>query len=83
MDNVIVAVSQTGVAIPEYWLGPLLILLFALTLGLLPSAGLRGPEYIILPALTMALRPIAYFTRISRAAMLDLRPLEPLGSRLG
>ena len=72
LDNAIVAVTQTGVAIPEYWLGPLLILLFALTLGLVPSAGLRGPEYLILPALTLALRPIAYITRISRAAMLDV-----------
>ena len=72
LDNAIVTISQTGVAIPEYWLGPLLILLFALTLGLLPSAGLRGPEYLILPALTLSLRPIAYFTRISRAAMLDV-----------
>lgn len=72
LDHLIVTVSQSGVAIPEYWLGPLLILLFALTLGLLPSAGFRGPLYVILPALTLALRPIAYFTRISRAAMLDV-----------
>lgn len=72
LDHLIVTVSQSGVAIPEYWLGPLLILLFALTLGILPSAGFRGPLYVILPALTLALRPIAYFTRISRAAMLDV-----------
>lgn len=72
LDHAIVTVSQSGVAIPEYWLGPLLILLFALTLGVLPSAGFRGPAYVVLPALTLALRPIAYFTRISRAAMLDV-----------
>ena len=72
LDHAIVTVSQSGVAIPEYWLGPLFILLFAITLGVLPSAGFRGPLYVILPALTLALRPIAYFTRISRAAMLDV-----------
>lgn len=72
LDNAITALTQTGVAIPSYWLGPVAILVFALWLGWLPSAGWKGPAYIILPAFTLALRPIAYFTRMTRAAMLDV-----------
>lgn len=72
MDNAITALTQTGVAIPPYWLGPVAILVFALWLGWLPSAGWQGPSYIVLPAMTLALRPIAYFTRMTRAAMLDV-----------
>jgi peptide/nickel transport system permease protein len=70
-DNLIAVFTQTGVAIPEYWFGPVLILVFSLELGWLPSAGWRGPEFIILPALTLALRPIAYFTRLTRETMIE------------
>jgi peptide/nickel transport system permease protein len=72
LDTIIATVSQTGVAIPEFWLAPILILVFALYLGWLPSAGWRGPLFAILPVMTLALRPIAYFTRLTRAAMLEV-----------
>lgn len=72
LDNAITAFTQTGVAIPSYWLGPVAILVFALWLGWLPSAGWKGPTYMILPAMTLALRPIAYFTQMTRAAMIDV-----------
>lgn len=72
LDTLIATISQTGVAIPEFWLAPVLILVFALQLGWLPSAGWRGPLFAIMPVMTLALRPIAYFTRLTRAAMLEV-----------
>jgi peptide/nickel transport system permease protein len=72
LDNLIAILTQTGVAIPEYWFAPVLILVFSLKLGWLPSAGWRGPLFIVLPALTLALRPIAYFTRLTRETMIEV-----------
>jgi peptide/nickel transport system permease protein len=72
LDNLIAVITQTGVAIPEYWFAPVLVLVFSLNLGWLPSAGWRGPLFIVLPALTLALRPIAYFTRLTRETMIEV-----------
>lgn len=72
LDNVIAILTQTGVAVPEYWFAPVMILIFALQLRWLPSAGWRGPLFIVLPALTLALRPIAYFTRLTRETMIEV-----------
>ena len=71
-DNVVTLVTQSLVALPEYWLGPLAILVFALHLGWLPSAGWLEPSHIVMPACVLALRPLAYFTRVARASMLDV-----------
>ncbi len=72
VDNLVTFLTQSLVAIPEYWFAPFAALFFAVHLGWLPSAGWRGPEYVILPALALALRPMAYFTRVMRAAMIDV-----------
>jgi peptide/nickel transport system permease protein len=72
LDNLIATITQTGVAIPEYWFAPVIILIFALKLHWLPSAGWRGPLFIIMPALTLALRPISYFTRLTRETMIEV-----------
>jgi peptide/nickel transport system permease protein len=72
LDNLIATFTQTGVAVPEYWFAPVIILIFSLKLGWLPSAGWRGPLYIIMPAITLALRPIAYFTRLTRESMIEV-----------
>lgn len=72
VDALVTVTSQIGVAIPQYVLAPLLILCFAVWLGWLPSAGWRGPLFMILPALTMTVRPLAYFTQTTRAAMLEV-----------
>jgi peptide/nickel transport system permease protein len=71
-DTLITSLSQVGVAVPDYWLAPLFILLFALLLGWLPSSGWRGLEYAILPVLTLAVHPLAYFVSQVRAALLDV-----------
>ena len=71
-DSLISFGSQTGVALPEYWVAPLLVLVFSLQLGWLPAAGWRGPLYLVMPVVTLSLRPTAYFTSLVRQAMLEV-----------
>lgn len=70
-DKIITTVTQSFIAMPEYWLAPLLVLVFALRLALLPSAGWTGPASMVLPVATLALRPISYFTSATRSGMID------------
>jgi peptide/nickel transport system permease protein len=72
IDNAVTFVSQSAVSAPEYWVGPVLVLVFARNLGWLPSGGWTGPAYIVLPAVALALRPLGYFTQVTRAAMSDV-----------
>ncbi|WP_326595465.1 ABC transporter permease [Streptomyces sp. NBC_01803] len=72
LDSGVTFVTQGFVAVPEYWLAPVLVLVFSRSLGWLPSAGWQSPAAIILPAVTLALRPLAYFARVTRAAMIDV-----------
>lgn len=70
-DRVITTVTQAFIAMPEYWLAPMLVLVFALQLSLLPSAGWEGPASAVLPVTVLALRPISYFTSAVREGMLE------------
>lgn len=72
VDNVVTFISQSAVSAPEYWVGPVLVLVFARDLGWLPSSGWSGLAYIILPATALALRPLGYFTQVTRASMSDV-----------
>ena len=72
VDNFVTFLTQSLVAIPEYWVAPMATLVFSVYLRWLPSAGWLGPEHVVLPALALALRPMAYFTRVTRAAMIDV-----------
>ncbi len=72
VDNAITFVSQSAVSAPEYWVGPVLVLVFALHLGWLPSGGWSGPAYMVMPAFALSLRPLGYFTQVSRAAMSEV-----------
>lgn len=72
VDSAVTLIVQAFVAIPEYWLAPILILIFSLHLGLLPSSGWFGPSSVILPAIALSIRPMAYFTQVTRAAMIDV-----------
>ena len=72
VDNAITFVSQSSVSAPEYWVGPVLVLIFARYLGWFPSGGWAGPIYIVLPAVALSLRPLGYFTQVTRAAMGDV-----------
>lgn len=71
-DSLATLLTQVLIAVPEYWLAPMGILVFALWLGWLPSAGWNSPASVVLPAMALSFRPMAYFTRVTRAAMLDV-----------
>ncbi len=73
VDRFAVAVASLGAAIPAYWLGLLLILLFAVKLGWLPAMGARTPLHMLLPALTLGLGVAAALTRIIRSGILEAR----------
>jgi peptide/nickel transport system permease protein len=57
---------------PHFWLGPLLMMVFALWLGLLPVSGMDANTSIILPALTLGFGLAAILTRMTRANMLEV-----------
>lgn len=73
LDRLTVALASTGAAIPAFWLGLLLILLFAVQLGWLPAMGARTPAHIILPSITLGLGVTASLTRIIRSGILEAR----------
>lgn len=85
LDRCAVALASIGTAIPAYWLGLLLILLFAVQLGWLPAMGARTSAHIILPALTLGLGVAASLTRILRSGILEARgqPFLPAFRRRG
>ncbi len=85
LDRFAVAVASLGAAIPAYWLGLLLILLFAVHLAWLPAIGARTPAHAILPALTLGLGTAASLTRIIRSGILEARgqPFLPAIKRRG
>jgi peptide/nickel transport system permease protein len=71
MDRFAVAIASLGTAIPAFWLGLLLILLFAVQLAWLPAMGARTPTHAVLPALTLGLGIAASLTRIIRSGILE------------
>jgi peptide/nickel transport system permease protein len=79
-DAIIRVASQFGVSVPDFWMGILLIALFATTLGWLPTSGyqplLDNPggwlRHIVLPALTVGLVAGAIMTRYVRSAVLEV-----------
>lgn len=70
-DRLSLALAYLGISFPVYWIGLLLILVFAVTLRWLPPSGFGRPEHLILPALALGMRSIAFLARITRSAMLD------------
>lgn len=64
-------VALVGVSMPNFWLGIMLILLFAANLGWLPSSGDKGLLSLILPAVTLSANSLATITRMTRSSMLE------------
>jgi len=71
-DNVSMVLALIGVSMPNFWLGLLLIIIFALQLGILPSSGSGSLESIILPAITLGVGQAANLTRTTRSSMLEV-----------
>ena len=85
-DRAITAFAILGVSLPPYWVGMVLVAIFAVTLGLLPAMGM-GPStsggfgleelrFLILPALTLAMIPTGIIARSVRATVMDVRKEE-------
>ena len=71
VDRVSVFLSLIGLSVPQFFLGILLILFFAVELKVLPASGKGGLDHLILPALTLALPAIGRLTMIARSSMID------------
>ncbi len=70
-DRVLSVVSLFGLSFPNFALGPILILFFAIKLGLLPVSGAGNWEHLVLPAITLGGALAAILTRMVRTAMLE------------
>ncbi len=71
-DHLSMTVSLIGVSIPNFWLGPMLILLFSLTLAWLPVSGAEQPYSWVLPAITLGTALAAILARMLRASLLEV-----------
>jgi peptide/nickel transport system permease protein len=71
LDRFLTAVSLAGVSIADFWLGLMLILVFGVQLHLLPTSGYGGLEFVILPALTLAFRPVGRLAQVARSALVE------------
>ena len=80
IDTIITGINSLGLAMPAFWFGLLLILLFSVQLRWLPASGIGEPnrplyerlEYLIMPVATIALSNLSVFSRYVRSAMIDV-----------
>ena len=72
VDHLTMSLALGGVSVPNFVLGPLLILAFALGLGWLPVAGWGSWRHLVLPTITLGVFYTAYVARLSRAGMLEV-----------
>jgi ABC-type dipeptide/oligopeptide/nickel transport system permease component len=71
-DRLGLGLAYLGISFPVYWVGLILILIFAVTLRWLPPSGYGGIQYLILPALALGSRSIAFLARVTRSSMLEV-----------
>src|SRR5256886_1334716 len=76
VDRFSMLLAYVGISFPVYWVGLLLILLFAVALRWLPPSGYGGLAFLVLPALTLGTRSIAFLARMTRGAMLEILPAD-------
>lgn len=72
LDDVIGALSAFGISVPVFFLGLLLMLLFAARLQWLPPSGRGSPAHLVLPVVTLGLPYVATFARVARSTMLEV-----------
>jgi len=72
VDNSSMFFALLGISMPNFWLGPLLILLFSVNLGWLPVSGRGELRHLILPAITLGTALMAKLTRMTRSSVLEI-----------
>ena len=72
LDLLMSGLSVFGVSMPVYWLGLMMIIVFAIYLHALPAAGAEEPQSIVMPALTLALFSVGLIARMTRSSMLEV-----------
>ncbi len=71
-DRIISVLSLTGLSVPVFWSGLVLMLFFSLKMNLLPPSGTGDIRYLILPSVTLALPALATLVRVTRVTVLDV-----------
>ena len=71
IDHLAMTIALAGISMPNFWLGPLLAILFAVRLGWLPVSGTGGLSHLILPAVTLGAALSAILARMTRASVLE------------
>lgn len=72
IDGLFMGFSILGVSMPVFWTGLLFQYIFALKLGILPVAGFRGPEYLIMPAFVLGWSSAGTIARLTRSSLLEV-----------
>jgi len=85
IDRIVTCISVVGVSVPNYWLGIVLIIVFAVELGILPATGMGSKgsdnfslrnwdqlQYAILPIVTMSMVPLGIIMRSTRSAVAEV-----------
>jgi peptide/nickel transport system permease protein len=76
VDRISGAIAVLGIATPSFWLGIVLIYVFSIKLGLLPSSRMGGPSHYVLPAITLGLFLVAGMMRLVRSSLLEVMGSE-------
>jgi peptide/nickel transport system permease protein len=71
LERVLMALILVGQSMPTFWSGILLILLFAVTLGVVPSSGVDGIRSVVLPAIALGALTMATYARVTRTAVIE------------
>ena len=82
VDHAAMTLALIGISVPNFWLGPLLAILFSVTLGWLPVSGRGSLGHLVLPAITLGAPLAAVLARMTRASVIEeLRELYVLAAR--